>query len=254
MHYIVFDLELNAVDNAQSNGVEDAFNRHFHEIIQIGAVKLDSHQQTVASFNRYVRPVHLDRLNPIVLELTGITPEQLLSAQGFPQVYPEFSAFIGNADAVFCVWGGSDIKELHRSILYHQLDPFLMPGRYINVQPYASKHFNLSSKKMLRLEAVVDRLGLPKSQSFHNALHDAVYTAEVFQRIYTPLMKPVVYHPSVLFKKRQRREKVEIDFDALIKQLEKMYARELSEMERDMVKLAYRMGRTRQFAKPNDPQ
>jgi hypothetical protein len=80
---------------------------------------------------------------------------------------------------------------------------------------------------------------------FHDALNDAYYTAEIFKRIYSKDIKPDTYIPDAPKKVRQTKEKV--DILALIKQFEKMYNREMSPEEKSIIKLAYLMGKTRQF-------
>lgn len=254
MHYIVFDLEFN--QDFSSQNFDDAMAappKNFFEIIQIGAVKLDSGLQTIAVFNRFVKPAIFTKLNPFVAELTGITAEQLMSEEAFADVYKEFADFVQNNEAVFCVWGLTDIKELYKNTNYHKLDASLLPGSYINVQPYVSKHLKLSSKRQLRLETAVESLGLPKTYAFHNAFHDARYTAEVFKRIYNKSIVPALYDPSqVSLRTGRRNAKRVIDFEALLKQFEKMYSRELSEEEQGMIRLAYKMGRTNQFVKESN--
>ena len=251
MQYIVFDLEFN--QDFSSLNVDDIIpvsSKGLFEIIQIGAFKLDSNLQTIATFNRLVKPAIFNKLNTVVTDLTGITTEQLMSGEGFPDVYKEFVGFLQSDEVVLCVWGLIDMKELFKNAGYHHLDISLLPRSFINVQPYVSKHLKLSSKKQLRLETAVEALGIPKTYAFHDAFHDAYYTAEVFKRILNASIKPAFYDPARLsIKTVQRKVKREIDFNALLKQFEKMYARELSEEEQGMVKLAYKMGRTNQFIK-----
>ena len=251
MQYIVFDLEFNQDFSSQNvNDAATSLPKNLFEIIQIGSVKLGSDLQTVATFSRYVKPTIFTKINTFVTDLTGITTEQLMSEKSFPNVYEEFADFAQCKEAVLCVWGLTDIRELFRNAGYHHLDQSLLPRSFINVQPYVSKHLKLSSKKQLRLETAVEALDIPKTYAFHDALYDAYYTAEVFKRIYDASIKPAFYDPArISIKTGQRKVKREIDFDALLKQFEKMYARELSEEEQGMVKLAYKMGRTNQFIK-----
>ena len=109
MDYIVFDLELNQDYTTLDRKLVQKRQPPF-EIIQLGAVKLDSEFNTVDNFNKYVKPIIYERLNPFVEELTGITQETLSNAEMFPEVYKQFIDFIGDKDSVFCVWGTSDIS------------------------------------------------------------------------------------------------------------------------------------------------
>lgn len=245
MKFIVFDLELNQdFSSAERNGNIPAL----FEIIQLGAVKLDAELNTTGTFNRFIRPVFYKRINPFVTGLTGITTEQLQCEEEFPEVFRSFIDFVGDTDPVLCVWGSSDIKELFRNVEKHFLSIKQLPRKYINLQPYVSLYFNYSKKNLLSLQHAVEALKLSVEHSFHNAFNDAFYTAEVFKKIYSSFILPKIYDPSSTAV-RPRQPRKEIDTDALINQFEKMYQRILSEEERSMILLAYKMGKTHQFLK-----
>lgn len=247
MHTIVFDLEFNQ-DPSSINFPEDRLSRKFPEIIQIGAVKLDEDLNMLASFNRYVKPHLYSKLSPFVAELTGITTEQLLKEECFPQVYKSFIGFIDGIDSIFCTWGLSDMKEIYRNADFYSLDLSSLPKKFINLQPYTSSYLGLHKKRLLQLQKAVEALNILKSYPFHDALSDALYTSEILRKINSPDVKPILYDPS--FKAIRRvRKKTEIDFVGLIHQFEKMQDRSLSDEEQRMIKLAYQMGRTHQFVK-----
>ncbi len=245
MDYIIFDLEFNQDFSPVS---DRKIRRSCFEIIQIGAVKLDQNLNTIDTFQRYVKPTIYPVINPFITELTGITTEQLISEETFPSVFNVFAEFAGGSDTIFCIWGMADLKELYRNIEYHKLDENRLSKRYINLQPYASLHFNLSQKKLMKLKTTAERLGIPLAYSFHNALYDAHYTAEIFKRLNKESIHVKLYDPSFVAA-RPRPAKQKIDFEKLIRQFEKMYARELTEEEQNMIRLAYKMGKTGQFLK-----
>lgn len=247
MSFVIFDLEFNQDVSSLQN-----FDRkrppYPFEIIQIGAIKLDLEFNTVGTFNRYVKSTFYTRINPFVKELTGITTEQLLTEEPFPEIYKEYTTFINESDSIFCTWGMSDITELFRNVEDHQLSNRFLPKRVINLQPYVSMHLNLSQKNLLRLQHAVELLQIPITYAFHNALHDAFYTAEIFKKVYNSSIQPKPYDPSHRTIRPKHRIRV-IDTDKLLQQFEKMYARKITDEEQEMIKLAYKMGRTNQFLK-----
>ena len=247
MHFIVFDLELNQDFSSLQNQYKIRSSAPL-EIIQIGAVKLDSAFNTVDTFNRYIKPTIYTRINPFVTELTGITIEELESEEQFPEVYMDYIKFIDSTDSIFGIWGTSDIKELFRNVEIHNLSSKMLPRRYINIQPYVSMHFNLSPKKQLRLQHAVEALNLPIKDTFHDAFYDAYYTAEIFKKIYNSFMQPKIYDPTSITIK-QRPPKRQLDQEGLLNQFEKMYARKMTKEEQDIILLAYKMGKTNQFLK-----
>jgi inhibitor of KinA sporulation pathway (predicted exonuclease) len=247
MHYIVFDQEFNQdyslVNTRPEKGAPCPF-----EIIQIGAIKLDADLKPIATFGRYIKPIIYAKISPFITELTGITTKHVEQEEHFPVVYDAFIDFIGGRDAIFCAWGKTDMKELYRNVSYHQLNDKLLPKQFINVQPYASLHFGLPQNHLLKLQSTVEALEIPITFPFHDALHDAHYTAEVFKKIYSPSMQTVIYDPIYINTTASfRKSKRAINFEALYGQFEKMYNRPLTEEELGMIKLAYQMGKTNQF-------
>lgn len=255
MKYIVFDLELNQ-DAASIQPLDDRISRRFFEIIQIGAVMLDKKLNTINTFNRFVKPTFYANVNPFVSELTGITREQLQTQDAFPDVYQEFVSFISESDGaeetvddiVFCTWGKSDIVELFRNVQYHSLNEKPLPKKYIDLQTAVSVHLGFSQKRLLKLQHAIKAFQINEAYVYHNALHDAFYTAELLKKLNSSGLKTVLYDPLNVTDKPRQRKKV-VDYAKLLQQFEKMYARELSKEEQEMVQLAYKMGRTQQFIK-----
>lgn len=190
MNYIVFDLEFNQ-DIASLQNFDKNSTHYPLEIIQIGAIKLDPDLNPTGTFNRYVKPTFYTRISPFVSEFTGITDEQLQNGNLFPDVYKAFLDFINETDSVFCIWGMADIKELIKNAEYHNLYN-LLPQMIINLQPYASLYLKIPSRNMLRLSYVVELLNIPITYTFHNAFHDALYTAAILKKIYNSTIRP--YH------------------------------------------------------------
>ena len=250
MHYIIFDLEFNQ-DFSSLQHFDGQGTRYPFEIIQIGAIKLDSNLHTIDTFNRYIKPTFYSQISPFITELTGITTKQLEKETSFPEVYTAFTEFIGGVESILCIWGMSDIKELFRNAKYHQLNNESLPRNFINIQPYVSVHLGLPSKRLLRLQDAASNLQIPITYSFHNALHDAYYTSEIFKKIYQPSILPGHYDPSYV-PSHKRPQRKQIDFDRLIEQFEKMYQRIMTKEEQEIIKLAYKMGKTNQFLK--EPQ
>ncbi|QOX62091.1 exonuclease domain-containing protein [Anoxybacterium hadale] len=229
--------------NGRGNEIRPCF-----EIIQIGAVKLDERLNRTAELNRYVKPSIYPEVSPFITELTGITTEHLSTEAYFPDIYQEFIGFSSSETPVLCVWGMADLKEFYRNIEFHGLDKKQMPRNYMNLQLYVSQHFGLPKGRSLKLSTAAELLKIPLIHPFHNAFYDAYYTAEILRKIYDSSIQPAIYDPDDK-PTHQRAPKKIIDFAKLIDQFEKMYDRSLTEQERQMILLAYKMGKTRQFMK-----
>ncbi|GAA0724710.1 3'-5' exonuclease [Clostridium malenominatum] len=249
MNYIIFDLEFNQYYNFKEGQNDEANPKCPFEIIQIGAVKLDTNLNTISTFNKIVRPELYTRIHPYVKEITNITMEQLSTGVSFKETYKEFIQFI-DAKSIFCIWGMADIKEFLRNAEYYKLETSSIPKKYINVQQYASKYFNFPRGSNIGLSKAVTLLNIQSNALFHDAFNDAYYTAEVFKKIYNNEMKPKIYNNIIgRYSDRNSSSKGTIDTFNLIKQFEKMFKREMTEEEISIIKLAYIMGKTGQFFK-----
>ncbi|EKQ51714.1 MULTISPECIES: 3'-5' exonuclease [unclassified Clostridium] len=251
MYYIVYDLEFNQKINSSSEvssttikSKKDSSVDMPFEIIQIGAVKLNENFETVSTFDSLVKPTLYKSIHPYIESLTRITLDKIVSCKNFIEVYEDFVKFIGSEEVILCVWGMADIKELIRNIKYYNL-PDLKNYKYIDVQKYASKYFNAPNKSRIGLRNTIEFLHLPMENEFHDAFNDAAYTAEIFKIIYNNTMKPMLYTPAP--SKRISKPKEKIDMTSLINEFEKIYNREMTKEEKTIIRLAYMMGRTRQF-------
>ena len=244
MNYIIFDLEYNQQHPDDINASEPKPPLLF-EIIQIGAIKMSKELKSTSVFNSLVKPnIHL-KLHPYVENLTKINIEDLNNSLDFKSVYSDFINFIGKEENILVVWGSSDIKELVKNIEFYNLDSCKISNKYIDIQSYASKLFKLPKGQKISLKNAVEALNIPVEGDFHDAFYDAHYTAEVFKAIYTNKLSPSTFTKNTEKKPKVKKEK--LDSEALIKEFEKIYNRKMSKEEVKMIRLAYLMGKTKQF-------
>jgi inhibitor of KinA sporulation pathway (predicted exonuclease) len=245
MTYIIFDLEFNQANNKIG---ENSNSQCPFEIIQIGAYKLNSDLKEIGTFDRLVKPSLYEQIHPFIKELTNINQSQLDDASPFSDVLKAFTTFIGDTDTIFGVWGMGDIKELYKNILYHNLQDQFVLNQYINIQKYTSLHFHLPKGKYIGLRNAVDFLNIPLSKSLHDAFNDAYYTKEIFKKLEMHQVKPTFYDPTQFNTMETiRPPKKKTDIHGLLQQFEKMYERKLTEEEKSMIILSYKMGLTQQF-------
>lgn len=244
MNYIIFDLEYNQQHPDDINSSEPKHPLLF-EIIQIGAIKLTKDLKAISVFNSLVKPnIHL-KLHPYVENLTKINMDDLNKSPNFKSVYTDFINFIGKEENSLVVWGSSDIKELIKNIEFYNLDSSKISNKYIDIQSYASKLFKLPKGQKISLKNAVEALNIPVEGDFHDAFFDAHYTTEVFKSIYTKKLSPSTFIKST--EKIPKVKKEKLDSQALIKEFEKIYNRKMSKEEVKMIRLAYFMGKTKQF-------
>ncbi len=179
MNYIVLDLEWNQCPY----GKEREIRRLPFEIVEIGAVKLNSEKEIVDTFHGLVRPAVYHRLHFRTKEVIAVSFEELKrEGRPFPEVVRAFFRWCGD-DCRFCTFGTLDLTELQRNLSYYKLDDLLKgPVFYEDVQKLFAIAYE-TRKERRALSYVVDFLGIEDNGEFHQALDDAVYTARVLQRI-----------------------------------------------------------------------
>mgnify|MGYP000982289931 CR=1 FL=1 len=178
MNYIVFDLEWNQCPKGKKREVPGLP----FEIIEIGAVKLNSKREIIDKFHCLIKPVAYRKLHFMTKEIVRVTEEDLSHGRSFPKAVRAFLKWAG-PEAVFATWGQSDLTELQRNMKYHKVLELLKgPLYYYDVQKLFAINYEVS-KVQRSLEYGIDYLKLEKKLDFHRALSDAYYTAEIFQTI-----------------------------------------------------------------------
>lgn len=172
MNYIILDLEWN------QGAAEKTEEKLPFEIIEIGAIKLNSSREKTGEFNELIRPQVYHEMNYVTRKLIHLQMEQLEDGKTFPEVMQAFRDWCGD-DYVFCTWGSMDLVELQRNIRYYQMEPISdRPFRFLDIQKLFSIAFE-DRKSRRSLEYAIDFLKIEKDIPFHRALSDAYYTAKV---------------------------------------------------------------------------
>ncbi len=184
MQYIVIDLEWNQPMSYQSQVFKAVGDQLMFEMIQIGAVKLNQDMQIVDTLSLPIRPVHYVKIHPRIRRMTQLDDETLEGAPTFLKAMEQFSAWCGE-DYLLLTWGCDDVSVLKQNMDFHQCDMQLPP--LCDIQRLFSDAFEMG-KDRKGLKAAMDYLQIEtqEDRNFHNALHDAYYTALVFSRLPEP--------------------------------------------------------------------
>ena len=177
MNYIILDLEW----NQSSTGEEEVSKILPFEIIEIGAIKLNSSRQKIDEFNELIKPQIYHEMHNFTGKLIHIRMEDLENKKTFPEVMNRFRGWWGE-DYIFCTWGPLDLIELQRNIRYYELEPIAdAPFKFLDVQKLFSIACGENKKSRKSLEYAIDFLKIEKDIPFHRALSDAHYTAKVLE-------------------------------------------------------------------------
>lgn len=188
MQFVVMDLEWNNTYAKKANG-------YINEIIEIGAVKLDSDIETVDTFSCIIRSQIGKKLRGSVKKLTHLTNDDISSGMPFTKAFSMFRKWLGNEETVILTWGDGDVRVLLDNFKYLngiKVIPFL--DKYCDLQRCFQK-FNKSGKgQQTGLLTAAEILGIdPGMYIHHRALGDSMMTAEILKKIYnTGFVEPEI--------------------------------------------------------------
>ena len=151
-------------------------NKPLEEVLQIGAVRTAGLGQPILdTFNAYIRPVVHKRFGPGAKDLPELSAS-LESELDFAAALARFLDWCGGEEE-FASWGGDDGKVLEQNCRYWGLPVPQFP-RFHNLQRAFGSLLGASGQQIALWRAAA-YCRVPDTFTFHNALHDAVYTAAV---------------------------------------------------------------------------
>jgi len=185
MQFIVLDLEWNQPISYQSAVFRKIGHSLIFEVIQIGAVKLGERFEILDTINILVRPTHYLTIHPRIRRMTKLSQEELCDAFQFEDAMKQFIAWCGE-DCAILTWGCDDISVLQQNVdFFHVETP--LPKMY-DIQRCYTQAAGLTPGRQIALKNAMEQLAVQEDnqRSFHNALHDAYYTALVLQKLPNP--------------------------------------------------------------------
>ncbi len=148
------------------------------EIIQIGALKIDEEGNEIARFNRFVKP-NCKKIPKKIVELTGITDEDVKDADSASVVMRDFLQFFKGSTIVF----HNKMFDWDRFLIpYAAKYGFLIPELYPCLDTKIISRKLFPDEKKHDLEALCNRLNI-EIKDHHNAFADVIMTAKIFIKL-----------------------------------------------------------------------
>lgn len=177
MNYLIFDLEWNNTFGRDVN---------INEIIEIGAVLLNSELAELGRFSTFVRPRIARKLNSRTKKLTHITNQDIQNGIPFKQAIEELTAFIGPEEATALSWGDTDLRVLIENLkcfFHSERIPFL--ANYLDLQKYYHIRTEHPMNQQVSLAHAAESLHIdPDKYTLHRALDDSLLSADCFRSIF----------------------------------------------------------------------
>lgn len=171
LYLVIYDTEFTAWEGSMARKWSEPWEHR--ELLQLAALKVsisDQGCEVIDSFSRLIKPQRNSVLSPYVINLTGLTQQQI-DSQGvnFPAAISDFADFCRKENVVTASWGNDHIvlkenADLHKIIL----------------SPVLSNHIDLSIpfRKITEFNFQVcsgklhEQIGVNVEGQIHNALHD----------------------------------------------------------------------------------
>ncbi len=190
MQYIILDLEWNQPLSYQSRTYREVGDRLIFEMIQIGAVKLNEALEVVDGISIPIQPTHYVRIHPRIRRMTQLGAEELADAPHFAEAMAQFEAWCGE-DYALLTWGCDDVSVLQQNLDFFGYQAKLPP--LCDIQKLFTVQHKLKERAGLKLAMDMLNIQPDADKAFHNALHDAYYTALVFAAMDNP--EEVLHYP-----------------------------------------------------------
>lgn len=183
MNYIVLDLEWNQPASYQSPTFRRIGDKLMFEIIQIGAAKVNEKMEVVDEISILIHPTQYQVIHKRIKRITGITDELLDEAPEFTEAMQKFVDWCGE-DAIYVTWGCDDVSVLKQNVDFFNFE-MQFPPMY-DLQRLYAKQMGISGQVALKTALENLKIEIDDKRTFHNAMHDAYYTAKVLCNLKKP--------------------------------------------------------------------
>lgn len=130
---VVWDTEYTSWKGCNENGWNNE-KGEYKEIIQIGAVKLDTQRNRILEdFNRVVRPKINSELSDYIKDLTGITQSQVDNAEQFEEVLKDFLEWSSNLRLYSYA---NDLDVVQRNLELYDINLELEESRFKDIRGF----------------------------------------------------------------------------------------------------------------------
>lgn len=180
MNYIIFDLEWNNAFNYKTK-------KGINEIIEIGAVKLDTRFEIVDTFKQLIKPRISKKLSGRFKDLTNISMDEInKDGIDFDDAFNDFARWSSGDGNIFMSWSKSDLYAIvdnfsrFRGVSYVE---FIT--RYADAQQYCMSFLSKPGDNQISLSSCAEALSIDLSdKNLHRALEDCYVTAYCVKKLF----------------------------------------------------------------------
>ena len=173
---IVLDLEFTATRSEEAHALG-----LYNEVIEIGAVKLDSAYNELGRISVMVKPQFVSGVSGFVHALTGISDSELVSAPVLGDALAQLSSWIGEGRSRVVTWSEADLSQLRTECAAKGIEFDSLPTRWMDIQRLYPRITD-GGKRKIALGVAAEQCGIEVERNrAHRALYDADVTAQVLR-------------------------------------------------------------------------
>ncbi len=169
MNYIILDLEATCWEN-KGHGNKN-------EIIEIGAVRINSDGKIESEFSEFIKPILNPVLSDFCMGLTSIKQDDVDYSDKFDKVIERFKNWIGSDEYVLCSWGFYDKTQFESDCNLHKLDTTWLKN-HISLKHQYTGIKNI--KKHIGMSGALSMEKLTLEGTHHRGIDDAKNIAKIF--------------------------------------------------------------------------
>lgn len=179
--HIILDLEMNPVDKSRRGCVGLA-----REVIEIGAVKLNSNYEVIDCFSCFVKPEYNSDISTYITKLTGISLTDVQNSLRFNEAMNQFTNWIGKEKTRIYSWSDSDLIQLKKECYMKSVQMPANMSRWIDVQLVYPRLMKIGIRRQkMSLQEAAAWYGISVE---HKKAHRALYDAEITTELVVPVL------------------------------------------------------------------
>ena len=180
MNYIILDLEWDSTYFPKQK-------RFINQILQIGAVKLNSKFKLIDTFEVTIKSSISKRVTGRFAKLTGITSDIMRLGVAFDKAVDMYNDWVGE-DTVTMTWSNSDIYTILENEDNLLEDKHFKIEKYLDLQKFVQGEMRLlgyEDKNQISLSAAAEFLNIKTDDiDFHTAKDDSLVSAYLLKKCY----------------------------------------------------------------------
>lgn len=153
------------------------------EIIEIGAVLLDSNLQIIDEFSKFVKPVKNPILTSFCKNLTKIKQEYVDEANIFENEIIKFAKWAEQyGEYTFTAWGGFDHRHIQRESEWKKITNPISKNN-LNYKVRFAKLKNLKRRNGVGVRKALNIMNMQFEGTPHRAIYDTKNVVRIMQQV-----------------------------------------------------------------------